>query len=224
LFIIFQPSGTKDDLETVEKKMRRGTNLFPSGARAAEQIIETSLVDEFFAESEVGTEPNNNLDETLPEIPLPESNEEPDNFTKFRSILFKEALKTEGTRQVTFNMTALDRQPKSKKFKHSSKSVREDFIDDDPGDKTSDEESESEVDSNTGNNEESDSASLKLSSDEVYEDENEREVAFSEKKPNCSNCSMEITNIADFLLCSSIECRSHFHRKCFDKMGCIYCG
>jgi hypothetical protein len=44
----------KDDLETVEKKMRRGTNLFPSGARAAEQIIETSLVDEFFAESEVG--------------------------------------------------------------------------------------------------------------------------------------------------------------------------
>ena len=201
----------KDDLETVEKKMRRGTNLFPSGARAAEQIIETSLVDEFFAESEVGTEsePNNNLDETLPEIPLPESNQEPDNFTKFRSILFKEAVKTKGrpkhkTRQVTFNRTALDRQPKSKKVKQSSKSVRQDFIDDNSGDKTTDEESESEVGSNTGSNEGSDS-SLKLSSDEAFEDENDREVAFSEKKPNCSNCSKEIKNIADFVLCSSKE-------------------
>ena len=141
-------------------------------------------MDEFFVESEVVTELNNNLDETLPEISLPEINPEPENVSKFRSILFKEAVKTKGrpkrkTRQDTFNKTDLDRQPKSKKVKQSSK--------------------------NAESNEDSDSESLKLSSDEAFEDQNEREVAFSEKKPNCSNCSQEIKNIADFVLCSSNE-------------------
>ena len=246
----------KDDLETIEKKIRRGNNLFTRATsttvdETAEQVERSGLVDEFFEESEVASESNNNvaLDDTLPEIIIPETGQT--DLSRFRNIRFKEAVKTRGrpkrkSRQVTFNKTAIDKKSKLKRPKQSSKKAKVGFIDDDsdenPPDEDSDEnspdeysdenppdeDSESEVNTGSGSDvEDSDSAGLELPSDDANEDANDySEVEFNEvsKKPKCDHCDEEIENFSNLVQCSNIKCRKSFHTNCFDDGGCSYCG
>ena len=137
----------KEDLELVEKRIRRGNRVFPLGAR--EISDEDTTVDDTEGVGAVFNSPGEeagNVDsaedktaeETEMNDTVPEEDYNPDS--RFNSLKFEESVRTKGRprkkkdRQVIFNKTALDKKKKtdSKQAKNPKplKRSKFDFIDD----------------------------------------------------------------------------------------------
>ena len=134
------------ELQVVEKKMRRGSRIFPEnndGADAFDNNNNEAHPDDQIKAATEGAameDPNDDLDDTVPQE---EDTASQSSGSKFKAIIFKEAVKCRGrpkkkSKQVSFNRTALDRKRKPKKKVSSSKKLKsgkvskdQDFIDDD---------------------------------------------------------------------------------------------
>ena len=141
-----------EDLETIETKIRRGSNIFKSSEPergALDELDEEDLnnnkddVDETVNDdsrsqsSELRKE-DENLEDTVPEEEThDEESQVSESRFKHLAAKFKESVKPKGrpkkkSKQVSFNKTSIDRKTVKNKSKLKRKSVkRMDFIDDD---------------------------------------------------------------------------------------------
>ena len=217
----------KEDLELVEKRIRRGNKIFLAKDRETEERSEAEVETEEESEIEihdgmtVGTGQNSgDLDDTVPEddyIPEPIRRQ-----SRFDNISFKESLKTKGRpkkkkgTQVTFNKTALDRKarPKPKGSKKVAKKPKTDFIDDTGEPEDEDEESFSDG-TDSGESDASD-AEVDIDSD----DKSDSELSLTDSK--CNKCEEEIEDFDNIFICSS--CLSKVHIECYKDGGCKHCA
>ena len=138
-----------EDLQNVERKMRKGVKIYSLAEKDNNKEIDNDgdsggSVDA--NNNEDGDEPTDQgnleeLDDTVPQEDSQDSQTSLDSGSKFRALVFKESIKTRGrpkkkSKQVTFNKTALDRKQNkrvasSRKVKPKLKtSKKDDFIDD----------------------------------------------------------------------------------------------
>ena len=156
----------KEDLELVEKRIRRGNAILTPKPRVDDSegtignmnitdAADVNGIEEGVDEESITTEQKDS-DDTIPEEDYIPGGE----VGKFNLLKFKESVKTKGrpkkkrNKQVTFNKTALDRKKKPKQSKKSTKKAAHEFIDDEEIPDASASESSLEDSPNASNTEE----------------------------------------------------------------------
>jgi hypothetical protein len=239
----------KEDLELVEKRIRRRNKIFLSKDRETEEQSEAEVETEQQCEAEVGTEQQSeteveteqqsdieievhtgmtvgtgqnsgDLDDTVPEEDyIPEPSR---SQSRFDNISFKESLKTKGRpKKKKGTQVTFNKTALDRKARPKPKGRKK--VAKKPKidfiDDTGEPEDEDEESFSDSSDSDSESNASDAYVDIESDDKSDSELSLPDSK--CNKCEVEIEDFDNIFICSS--CLSKIHIECYKDGGCKHC-